>query len=362
MTADLFTPITLGALTLPNRVVMPALTRSRAADGEVPTELNARYYAQRAGAGLIVAEGSQVSRAGRGFVNTPGIYTEAQAAGWRRVTDAVHAEGGRIFLQLWHVGRASHTDFQPGGALPLAPSAIQPKAQAYTAEGFKDAPVPQALTLEGIANVVGEFRKAARLALEAGFDGVELHGATGYLPDQFLRDKSNQRSDAYGGPIENRARFLLELVDAMISVWGAGRVGVRVSPQNLYNDIDDSDPQRLFEYVAMQLSERGVAYLSVVEGDMTGQNQRPFDYLALRKAFKGCYMGNLMYDFDRATSAIREGKVDLVAFGRPFIANPDLVERLRTGAPLNEPDGDTFYGGGAKGYVDYPALVERLPA
>lgn len=360
MTTDLFTPIELGALSLPNRIVMPALTRSRAGAGEVPTELNVRYYAQRASAGLIVAEGSQVSEAGRGFVDTPGIYTEAQRDGWRRVTNAVHAAGGRIFLQLWHVGRASHTDFQPGGAAPLAPSAIQAKAQAYTAEGFKDTVMPQALTLEGIAAVVAEFRRAAVLAKEAGFDGVELHGATGYLPDQFLRDGSNQRTDAYGGPVEHRARFLLEVVDAITEVWGSGRVGVRISPQNQYNDVADSDPQRLFEYVAAQLSMRGIAYLSVVEGDMTGQNQQSFDYLALRKVFKGCYMGNLMYDFKRATAAVRQGAVDVVAFGRPFIANPDLVERLRAGATLNEPDPGTFYGGGAKGYVDYPTLSELM--
>jgi N-ethylmaleimide reductase len=362
MTADLFTPITLGALTLPNRIVMPALTRSRAGADEVPTDLSARYYAQRASAGLIVAEGSQVSEVGRGFVGTPGIYSDAQGEGWQQVTDAVHAAGGRIFLQLWHVGRASHTDFQPGGAAPVAPSAIQAQAKAFTAEGFKDASMPQALTLEGIAGVVTEFHSAARRALEAGFDGVELHGATGYLPDQFLRDQSNRRVDAYGGSIENRARFLLEVVDAMIDVWGAGRVGVRVSPQNMYNDMADSDPQPLFEYVAAALSQRRVAYLSVVEGDMTGQNQQPFDYLALRRAFDGCYMANLMYDFERATAAVREGNVDLVAFGRGFIANPDLVERLRTGAPLNEPDPNTFYGGDAKGYVDYPTLAESVAA
>ena len=362
MTPDLFTPFTLGALTLPNRIVMPALTRSRAGAGEVPTELSVRYYAQRASAGLIIAEGSQVSEVGRGFVGTPGIYSDAQRDGWRRVTDAVHAAGGRIFLQLWHVGRASHTDFQPGGAAPVAPSAIQADAKAFTAEGFKDASMPQALTIEGIAAVVAEFRNAARRALEAGFDGVELHGATGYLPDQFLRDKSNRRSDAYGGSIENRARFLLEVVDAMAEVWGAARVGVRVSPQNLYNDVADSDPQRLFEHVAARLSERGIAYLSVVEGDMTGQNQQPFDYLALRRMFKGCYMANLMYDFERATAAVREGRIDLVAFGRAFIANPDLVERLRAGAPLNEPDASTFYGGDSRGYVDYPALDESVTA
>ena len=362
MTADLFTPITLGALTLPNRIVMPALTRSRAGADEVPTDLSARYYAQRASAGLIVAEGSQVSEVGRGFGGTPGIYSDAQCEGWKQVTDAVHAACGRIFLQLWHVGRASHTDFQPGGAAPVAPSAIQAQAKAFTAEGFKDASMPQALTLEGIAGVVTEFHSAARRALEAGFDGVELHGATGYLPDQFLRDRSNRREDAYGGSIENRARFLLEVVDAMVDVWGAGRVGVRVSPQNMYNDMADSDPQPLFEYVAAALSQRRVAYLSVVEGDMTGQNQQPFDYLALRRVFDGCYMANLMYDFERATAAVREGNVDLVAFGRGFIANPDLVERLRTGAPLNEPDPNTFYGGDAKGYVDYPTLAESVAA
>jgi len=362
MTVDLFTPITLGALTLPNRIVMPALTRSRAGAGDVPTALSAQYYAQRASAGLIVAEGAQVSEAGRGFVGTPGIHTAAQREGWRQVTDAVHAAGGRIFLQLWHVGRASHTDLQPGGAAPVAPSAIRAQAQAYTPEGFKDASMPQALSLEGIAGVVAEFRSAARLALDAGFDGVELHGATGYLPDQFLRDGSNRRTDAYGGSIENRARFLLEVVDAMVDVWGAGRVGVRVSPQNSYNDMADSDPQPLFEHVAAALSDRRIAYLSVVEGDMTGRNQQTFDYSSLRRAFRGCYMANLMYDFERATAAVGEAQVDLVAFGRAFIANPDLVERLRVGAPLNDPDPTTFYGGDARGYVDYPTLAESVAA
>jgi N-ethylmaleimide reductase len=358
MTVDLFTPIQLGSLALPNRFVMPALTRSRAGEGDVPTPMNALYYAQRAGAGLIVTEGSQVAPAGKGYILTPGIHNAAQAAGWRLVTDAVHAKGGRIFIQLWHVGRVSHPDLQPGRAVPVAPSAIRPAGQCYTPEGFKDMETPQALTLDGITAVVGEFREAARLARDAGFDGVELHGANGYLFDQFLQQKSNQRSDAYGGTIENRARFLLQVVDAVSEIWGAGRVGVRISPENRLFDVADDNAQPLFEYVAEQLSGRGLAYLSVIEGDMTGQNTQPFDYAALRRIFKGAYIANLMYDYAKATAAVKEGRADLVAFGRPFLANPDLVERLRAGAPLNEPDQATFYGGSEKGYTDYPALLD----
>ena len=357
MKTDLFTPLSLGSLTLPNRMVMPALTRSRAADGDVPTAMNALYYAQRASAGLIITEGSQISPQGKGYILTPGIYSTQQVAGWKLVTEAVHANGGRIFLQLWHVGRMSHPDLQIGGAIPVAPSAIKPEGQqVYTTEGFKDVETPHALSIEEISWVVADFRKGAENAKEAGFDGVELHGANGYLIDQFLQDKSNQRNDRYGGSIENRVRFLSEVVDAVREIWSADRIGVRISPENRLFDIADSNPQPLFEHVARELSKRDIAYLSVIEGDMTGTNKIPFDYAALRGAFKGAYLANNSYDQARAAAAIAEGRADLVAFGRPFIANPDLVERFRKSATLNAPDADTFYGGTEKGYVDYPTL------
>lgn len=356
MTLDLFSPLKLGRLTLPNRFVMPALTRSRAADGDVPNALNALYYAQRASAGLIITEGSQISPQAKGYILTPGIHSAEQVAGWKLVTDAVHEKGGRIFLQLWHVGRVSHPDLQPGGALPVAPSSVRPEGECYTQEGFKKMETPHALSIDEIRLVVEDFRNAARNALLAGFDGVELHGANGYLLDQFLQDKSNQRTDEYGGSIENRARFFLEVTDAVIEVWGADRVGVRISPENRLFDIADSNPQPLFEHLAAELSRRGIVYLSVIEGDMTGQNKQPFDYTALRRIFKGCYVANNGYDFDRAKAAIASGHADLIAFGRPFIANPDLVDRHRVGALLNEPDPTTFYGGSEKGYVDYLAL------
>lgn len=357
MTANLFTPIDLGPLTLPNRLVMPALTRSRAADGDVATDITGLYYAQRASAGLIITEGSQISPSAKGYIATPGIHSDAQVAGWRIVTDAVHASGGRVFLQLWHVGRCSHPDLQPGGALPVAPSAIQPAGECYTQEGFKKLETPRALTSADIAGIVEDFRKAAQNALTAGFDGVELHGANGYLPDQFLCDKSNQRTDDYGGSIENRCRFLLEVIDALTGVCGKGRVGVRISPQNRINDVADSNPQALFNHLADQLSARGLAYLHVIEGDMTGQSKDAFDYVELKRRFGGIYIANLGYDKERADAALATGRADLIAFGRPFIANPDLVARLQLNAPLNVPDAETFYTGGEKGYVDYPGLA-----
>jgi N-ethylmaleimide reductase len=341
---------------------MPALTRSRAANGDVPTAMNALYYAQRAGAGLIVTEGSQVSPQGKGYILTPGIHSSEQVAGWKLVTEAVHAKGGRIFLQLWHVGRMSHRDLQIDGKTPVAPSAIKPVGQqCYTQEGFKDVETPHALSIEEIAAVIADFRRGAENAKAAGFDGVELHGANGYLIDQFLQDKTNQRTDRYGGSIEKRTRFLLELADAASDVWGENRVGVRIAPENRLFDIADSNPQPLFEHVAAELSKRGIAYLSVIEGDMTGTNTVPFDYAALRHVFKGCYLANKGYDQATATAALAAGRADLVAFGRPFIANPDLVERFRKGAPLNEPDANTFYGGDEKGYVDYPTMDALQP-
>ena len=355
---DLFSPIQLGPYTLPNRIVMAPLTRSRAGQGDVPHALNAEYYAQRATAGLIISEGSQVSPQGKGYAYTPGIHSDAQIEGWRLVTDAVHRRGGRIFLQLWHVGRISHPSLQPGGALPVGPSAVRPEGQSFTESGFQPMVTPRALELEEIPGIVEQFRQGAANALEAGFDGVEIHGANGYILDQFLRDGTNRRTDAYGGPVENRARLLLEVTEAVAGVWGADRVGVRLSPLSPANDISDSNGQATFGYAVSALNRFGLAFLHVVEGVTGGPRDVPggFDLQALRRSFEGLYVANNGYDRDGAASAIGEGRTDLVAFGRLFIANPDLVERLRRRAPLNTPDRATFYGGDARGYVDYPVL------
>lgn len=348
----------LGPLRLPNRLVMAPMTRNRAGADNVPTELAARYYAQRASAGLIVTEATQVAPEGVGYPGTPGIHSREQAAGWNRVTDAVHRAGGRIFLQLWHVGRISHPLFQPGGALPVAPSAIAPAGQLYTPEGMKPYVTPRALETDEIPGIVAQFRRGAANALEAGFDGVELHGANGYLPDQFLRDGTNRRADAYGGTVENRARFLLEAARALIDVWGADRVGVRLSPSGTFNDMKDASPLSTFGYAMRALDRLGVVYVHLVEGGEAevrhGGTIVPTD--RLRPLFRRTLIVNGGYDRERAEAVIGAGRADLVSFGRLFLANPDLPRRLRTGAPLNAPDQDTFYGGDAKGYTDYPAL------
>ena len=352
----LFTPIAVGPLEVPNRIVMAPLTRSRAAAGNVPTTLNALYYAQRTSAGLIIAEATQVTPEGQGYISTPGIHSAEQIKGWRCVTDAVHACGGRIVLQLWHVGRISHQSFQPGGKLPVAPSAIRPNTQAFTANGFEPIPTPRALETEEIPGIVAQYAHGASNALAAGFDGVEVHGANGYLIDQFLRDGTNKRTDAYGGSIENRTRFLLEAVDAVIAAVGAERTGLRISPQNEQNDISDSDPQALFNHVASALSGKGLAYLHVIEGDTGGTPVAPFDYLEIKRRFGGVVIANNGFDKARAEDAIEEGRADLVAFGKPFISNPDLVARLYLNAPLAPANRETFYGGGEQGYTDYPLL------
>jgi N-ethylmaleimide reductase len=352
----LFTPIAVGPLEVPNRIVMAPLTRSRAAAGNVPTTLNALYYAQRTSAGLIIAEATQVTPEGQGYISTPGIHNAEQVKGWRCVTDAVHACGGRIVLQLWHVGRISHQSFQPGGKLPVAPSAIRPNTQAFTANGFEPIPTPRALETEEIPGIVAQYAHGASNALAAGFDGVEVHGANGYLIDQFLRDGTNKRTDAYGGSIENRTRFLLEAVDAVIAAVGAERTGLRISPQNEQNDISDSDPQALFNHVASALSGKGLAYLHVIEGDTGGTPVAPFDYLEIKRRFGGVVIANNGFDKARAEDAIEEGRADLVAFGKPFISNPDLVARLYLNAPLAPANRETFYGGGEQGYTDYPLL------
>lgn len=355
----LFQPYTLGPLTLANRFVMAPLTRNRAAAGLVPNELAATYYAQRASAGLLIAEATQVSEQAQGYQDTPGLYTQAQIGGWRKVTDAVHARKGHIFVQLWHVGRISHVDLQPDGAAPVAPSAIRAETKTFVNNSFQDVSEPRALQLEEIPRIVEDFRQAAANAIAAGFDGVEIHAANGYLLEQFLKDGANQRTDAYGGSIENRARLLLEVTAAVIKEIGAERTGVRISPVSPANAISSSDPQAQYDYVVDQLSALGVVYLHVVEGATGGpRDVAPFDYNSLRQRFKNTYIGNNGYDVELAGAHLAEGKADLFAFGRPFIANPDLVARLQTGAPLAALDPATLYGGGAKGYIDYPALVQ----
>ena len=355
-TPDLFTPIDIGPLALPNRIAMAPLTRSRAEEGNVPTALNALYYAQRASAGLIISEATQVAPEGQGYISTPGIHSAEQVKGWQCVTGAVHVAGGRIVLQLWHVGRISHQSFQPGGKLPVAPSAIRPNGQAFTANGFEPIPTPRALELAEIPGIVAQYAQGARNAMAAGFDGLEVHGANGYLIDQFLRDGTNKRTDAYGGSIENRTRFLLEVVDAVAEVVGADRTGVRISPQNGQNDISDSDPQRLFNHVASALSGKGLAFLHVIEGDTGGVAVPPFDYKEIKRRFGGIVIANNGFDKERANEAIEEGRADLVAFGKPFISNPDLVTRLYLNAPLAPANRETFYGGADQGYTDYPLL------
>ncbi|SEF06814.1 N-ethylmaleimide reductase [Burkholderia sp. WP9] len=357
----LFEPVKLGPLQLPNRIVMAPLTRSRAKEGDVPSELAIEYYAQRASAGLIIAEATQISPQGKGYVFTPGIYTDAQVQAWKRITDAVHEKGGHIFLQLWHVGRISHPSLQPGNALPVAPSAIKPEGQAYTDDGFVPLVTPRALETSEIAGIVEQYRVAAQNAKAAGFDGVEIHAANGYLLDQFLRDKTNRRTDQYGGSIANRARFLLEVADAVTGVWGGEQVGVRISPLSSFGDIADSNPEPLFKHVVQQLNARKLVYLHVIEGDTGGSREVPggFDLQVLREAFDGLFMANNGYDMELAQRTLKAKRADLIAFGRPFISNPDLVARLKSGAPLNEPDQGTLYGGGAEGYIDYPTIEQE---
>ncbi len=360
-TPDLFTPAKAGALTLRNRIVMAPLTRSRAGPGNVPHQLNALYYAQRASAGLIISEATQIAPEGQGYIATPGIHSAEQIAGWKCVTKAVHIAGGPIVLQLWHVGRISHPSFQPGGAAPVAPSAIKPNTKAFTANGFEPIPTPRALETDEVPAIVAQYAQGARNALAAGFDGVEVHGANGYLIDQFLQDRTNKRTDRYGGSIENRSRFLLEAVDAVIAAVGADRTGVRISPQNTMNDIGDSDPQALFNHVVQQLSGRGLAYLHVIEGDTGGAVVPPFDYQHIKDLFGGMVIANNGFDKQRASKAIADGRADLIAFGRPFIGNPDLVARLFLDAPLMPLNPETLYGGSELGYTDYPVLRAVAP-
>jgi len=358
---DLFTPLPIGSLNCKNRVVMAPLTRSRAGPGNVPNALNALYYAQRASAGLIISEATQISPDGQGYISTPGIHSLEQIEGWRIVTKAVRVAGGCMVLQLWHVGRISHPSFQPEGGLPVAPSAIKPNARAFTQNGFEPIPTPRALKTEEIAGIVQQYAKAAQNAMTAGFDGVEVHAANGYLIDQFLRDRTNKRSDQYGGGTENRTRFLLEVMDAVTSAVGRGRVGVRISPQNTQNDIDDSNPQALFNEVAKSLASKRLAYLHIIEGDTSGKPVAAFDYPALKRLFGGLVIANNNFDPMRANAAVAEGRADMIAFGKPFISNPDLVIRLLLHARLMAANRETFYGGGAEGYTDYQVLRSAEP-
>lgn len=362
----LFDPCQVGAWTLRNRVVMAPLTRNRA-PGAVPTEAMARYYRQRASAGLIVTEATAVSHQGQGYADVPGLYTPEQVQAWRQVTDAVHAEGGRIVTQLWHVGRVSHTSLQPDGGAPVAPSAIRAQTKTVLIRDgvptFVDTSEPRVLQMHELPGIVDDYRRAALAAINAGFDGVEIHAANGYLLDQFLKTGSNHRSDAYGGGIEQRARLLLEVVAAVTDAIGAPRTGIRLSPVTPANDVHDAQPQALFELVVRRLAAWDLAYLHVIEGATGGERElpeRPFDYAACRAAWRaaggrGAWMVNNGYDLPLAQAAVEQG-TDLVAFGRPFIANPDLVARLQRGGPFNTPDRKTFYGGGEAGYLDYPTL------
>ena len=356
--SSLFSPLKAGALQLPNRVLMAPLTRCRAEGANVPTDLMAEYYAQRASAGLIIAEATTVSPRGHGYPNTPGIYTEEQVAGWKKVTAAVHAKGGRIVLQLWHVGRISHPSFQPNGELPVAPSAIAPKGKVWTGKEMADYVVPRALRLEEMPGIVAEYVRGARLAKQAGFDGVEIHNANGYLLDQFLRDGTNQREDGYGGSVENRARLTLEVTSAVVSVWGSDRVGIRLSPGGVFNDMSDSNPLRTFGYVLGELSKLELAYAHVTRvtaQDIAHGAKEGVGPKELRDRFKGVLITAGGFDRAQGDAAIREGWADAIAYGVPFLANPDLPRRLEQGLALNVPDETTFYASGPKGYTDYPS-------
>ncbi len=358
---DLFQPVTLETMVLTNRIVMAPLTRSRAGSEGVPGPMNAEYYRERADAGLIVSEATNISQQGMGYAFTPGIYTDAQVTGWRIVTDEVHAAGGRIFCQLWHVGRISHPSLQPGGGLPVAPSAVKPEGQAFTEKGFAPFVTPRALETHEIPGLIADYAHAAECAKRAGFDGVEVHAANGYLLEQFLRTKTNQRTDAYGGSIENRARLLLEATEAVVKVWGGKQVGIRLSPVSPANDMGGAagDAQAVYDYVVTELDRLGLGYMHIIEGATQGPRDNvDFDYAKLKSLFSGHYMANNAYDLALAEKMRAEHKADLIAFGRPFITNPDLVERLRTGIPLAPSTDKThWYGGGAEGYIDYKRVT-----
>ncbi len=368
MTSSLFTPIRLGPLSLPNRIVMAPLTRSRAGEGNVPTDMSVEYYRQRASAGLIITEATQISQQGQGYAWTPGIHSSAQIVGWSRVAKAVHDAGGRIFLQLWHVGRVSHPVFQPGGALPVAPTAMPVPGKTFIIDEdgggiWADVPIPQELDLAGVKAIITDYAQAARNAILAGMDGVEIHAANGYLIDQFINSASNRRTDLYGGSIENRARFLLEVVESVTAAVGAERVGVRLTPMGRFMGMGDDTPEETFGYIADALNRFGLAYLHIVEPSTLGtETDTEVDprWDTIVRQIRGLYNGTMIlaggYDQASADRALDEGRGDIVAFGKLFIANPDLPARFAEHAPLNEPDRSSFFGGDARGYIDYPAI------
>lgn len=348
----LFSPIKMGELTLPNRIIMAPLTRARAGESRVPNSMMAKYYSDRASAGLIISEATSVCAMGVGYAGTPGIWSEEQVRGWKGVTEAVHQKGGRIFLQLWHVGRISDPLFL-GGALPVAPSAIAPKGHVSLVKPQKPFVTPRALSIGEITEVVEDYRKGSENAKKAGFDGVEIHGANGYLIDQFLQSSTNIREDQYGGSLENRARFMLEITDAVISVWGPGRVGMHIAPRCDIHDMGDSNPLSVFSYVAKELGRRQVAFLFARERQGEG-------YLGtqIKEAFGGCYIANQELDQKEGEHLLESGKADAISYGKLFIANPDLPKRFLFNKPMNEPDVTTFYGNGDIGYNDYPFVEE----
>jgi 2,4-dienoyl-CoA reductase-like NADH-dependent reductase (Old Yellow Enzyme family) len=346
----IFDPITLGDLQLANRIVMAPLTRCRADEGRVPNAMMAEYYVQRASAGLIISEATSVTPMGVGYPDTPGIWSAAQVRGWSNITKAVHAAGGKIVLQLWHVGRVSHPSYLNGEA-PVAPSAVKPAGHVSLVRPLAEYPTPRALELEEIADIVDAYRNGAENAKAAGFDGVEIHGANGYLLDQFLQSKTNQRTDAYGGSVENRARLMLEVTDAVVEVWGAGRVGMHLAPRADAHDMGDDNLTETFSYVASELGKRGIAFICARERE-ADDSIGPI----LKEAFGGAFIANEKFTKDSANAWLQSGKADAVAFGVPFIANPDLPARLAADAPLNTPVPETFYGKGPEGYLDYPTL------
>lgn len=356
---DLFSPIRLGPLDLPNRIFMAPLTRCRASEGHVPNELNAEYYSQRSEAGLIIAEATSVSPRGYGYPNTPGIHTRAQVAGWQKVTGAVHAKGGHIYLQLWHVGRISHPAYQEDGTLPIAPSAIKPRGQVFTGSAMGDYVTPRALETNEIPDIVAEYQHGSRLAKEAGFDGVEIHNANGYLLDQFLRDGTNRRSDRYGGSVQNRARLTLEVTEAVADVWGADRVGIRFSPGGVFNDMQDGNPLETFGHVLSELNRFGLSYAHITRvtaRDLAHGATAGIGPEELRPYWKGRVVSAGGFTLETGNAALAEGWADAIAFGVPFLANPDLPERFRRKADLNQPEEASFYDGTEKGYTDYPFL------
>ncbi len=356
---NLFKPGTLGQYTLPHRIIMAPLTRSRSAQpGDIPHDLNAQYYAQRSTAALIISEATQISQQGKGYAFTPGIHSQEQINGWKKVTKAVHENGSKIFMQLWHVGRVSHSSLQPNNQLPVAPSAIAVDGQAFTYEGMQDFEIPRALESDEMVEIINQYRQASQNALEAGFDGVEIHAANGYLLDQFLKDGTNKRHDQYGGTIENRVRLILEVTQAVTEVLGGDRVGIRISPTGSFNSMSDSDPQSLNQYLIKKLNDYNLAYLHVVENFGDSDNSH-FNFDNLRHLFNGAYIANGGYTGESAERSLSEGKSDFVSFGSAFIANPDLPTRLKQNAKLSQPDQDTFYGGDAKGYTDYPTLKDE---